>query len=266
MAESSLKAGIKHVLLRILPQSVLLPLKKSHYFKLLRHLDLREEKDFAVIEKLVKPGELVIDIGANYGVYMKFLAGLVGKDGLVVSVEPIPDTFAILSSNAKKLDLKNVKLLNNAFSDRKEEMVMEIPTMEKGGENYYMAKIVDGGSTTPGLRKVTIKSVTLDSQFASASRAISFIKCDVEGHELPCIRGAMESLGKWKPSWCVEVNTDPDEPAGQGQELFRIFQGQGYGVYWFDGTRLKQWKPGARSVNYFFLTERHLELVRDILG
>ncbi len=266
MTESSVKAGIKHALLRILPRALLLPLKKTHYFNLLRNLDLKEEKDFAVIEKLVKPGEHVIDIGANYGVYMKFLAGLVGEQGQVTSVEPIPDTFAIISSNAKKLGLRNVKLLNYAFSDRSEEMVMEIPTMEKGGENYYMAKIVQGGSATQGLRKVTIKSVTLDSRFAASDRPISFIKCDVEGHELPCIRGAMETMRKWLPSWCVEVNEDPDDAAGTGRELFRIFEREGYRVYWFDGTKLRQWQPGARSVNYFLLTERHLAGVRDMLA
>jgi FkbM family methyltransferase len=256
---------IKNWVLTSLPESLIQRIKKHHYLRLLKRQGADEEKEFAVIAKLVKPADHVIDVGANYGVYMKFLSDLVGSTGMVYSVEPIPNTFEIISSNAKRLQLSNVRILNYAFSDRNEDAVMEIPKLEAGGENYYMARI-PGQATDPTLRRVAIKTVTLDSQFASHGQEITFIKCDVEGHELPCISGARQVLRKWRPAWCVEVSGDPDERGSDSWQLFGMFEGESYRPYWFDGSVLRLRRPGDVSVNYFFLQSRHLEHVKSLLA
>ena len=51
---------------------------------------------FPIIKHLVSPGDIVLDIGANIGTYAKYLSGLVGQSGKVNSVEPVPQTYAIL--------------------------------------------------------------------------------------------------------------------------------------------------------------------------
>jgi FkbM family methyltransferase len=246
-----------------LPEGLLRRFKRHHYLRLLKRQGPHEERDFAVIARLVKPGDHVIDVGANYGVYMKFLSDLVGRTGMVYSVEPIPSTFEIIATNAKRLKLANVRLLNYACSDRNDEAVMEIPRLSTGGENYYMARIVDR-QRDPTLRRVTIKTVTLDSLFASQTAEITFIKCDVEGHELRCIRGGMETLRKWRPAWFVEVSGDPDREGSNGWELFRLFERESYQPFWFDGAALRARRAGDVSVNYFFLQPRHLEGVRGL--
>jgi FkbM family methyltransferase len=257
-----MKTRLKQLLLAVLPEPVTLRLKKHHYLRRLKQQRPDEEQEFTVIARLVKPGDHVIDVGANYGVYMKFLSDLVGERGMVYSVEPIPSTFDIVSSNARRLGLGNVRLLNYAFSDRNEEAVMEIPR-QAGGENYYMAKIV-AGQGDRGARHVSIKTVTLDSQFAGQSAEIAFIKCDVEGHELPCITGAGQTLRKWRPAWCVEVSGDPDRHDSDSWKLFRLFEAEAYAPFWFDGRVLRERRAGDRSVNYFFLQPHHLELVRGL--
>jgi FkbM family methyltransferase len=255
---------IKRWALAHLPDFLIQRVKKHHYLRLLRRQGSNEEPEFTVISRLVKSGDHVLDVGANYGVYMKFLSGLVGRTGLVVSVEPIPSTFRIISSNARRLRLDNVRLLNVAFSDRNEDAVMEVPRLPTGGENYYMAKIA-AGRPDPGLRRVEIKTVTLDSEFASHPTEITFIKCDVEGHELPCVSGAMAVVRTWRPAWCIEVSGDPDRPDSKASSLFRVFERESYRPFWFDGTVLRPRRAGDTSVNYFFLQSRHLENVRDLL-
>jgi FkbM family methyltransferase len=264
IAVEAIKSGLKKAALRTLPGPWILRIKKDHYFRLLRRQGPDEEKDFTVIARLVRPGDHVIDIGANYGVYMKFLAGLVGGEGKVYSVEPVPDTHEILSANVRRLQLPNVEILNCAFSDKAGEAVMEIPKLQSGGENYYMAAIVDGRRDA-SLRIVSIRTETLDGRFLDHPREIAFIKCDVEGHELSCLNGALGAMRKWLPAWCVEISGDPDA-TGPGREVLRIAKDNDYRVFWFDGKILRERRSGDSSVNYFFLQPRHLERVTDLLA
>jgi len=248
-----------------LPSPVIHWLKKRHYLRLLKDQGPNEEPDFALIAKLVKPGDCVIDVGANYGVFMKFLSELVGDTGIVYCIEPVPGTFEIISSNATNLKLNNVHLMNCAFSDHKADAVMEIPRLPGGGENYYQARIIDDRSD-PTLRQVKIKTVTLDSQFASKGRAIDFIKCDVEGHELRCVSGAIQVLRTCRPAWCVEVSGDPDQSGSDSWRLFRLFETEGYESFWFDGRVLKKRRPADKSINYFFLQPSHLPSLGCLLS
>ena len=52
-----------------------------------------------ILRRIVRPGMMVVDIGANIGVYSRFLAGLVGVDGKVIAFEPSPDNFNRLWDN-----------------------------------------------------------------------------------------------------------------------------------------------------------------------
>jgi FkbM family methyltransferase len=261
----AMNSGVKKWVLTKLPEPLIQWIKKHHYLRLLKRQGLDEEQDFAVIMRLVKRADHVLDVGANYGVYMKFLSDLVGNQGMVYSVEPIPSTFEILSFNARRLGLENVRILNYAFSDRTQDAVMEIPKLSTGGENYYMARI-NAGKTDPTLRQVPIKTTTLDRQFSAHGTRIAFIKCDVEGHELPCILGAIEVLRRWRPAWCVEVSGDPDLPKSDSWELLQVFERESYQPYWFDGRVLKKRQAGDVSVNYFFLQKHHLDSVKDLLA
>ena len=64
---------------------------------------------------------------------------------------------------------------------------MQVPKYEWGGENFYAARIVQG-QTDNSLRCVVIPSTTIDLLFTELPSSIHFIKCDVEGHELSCIK------------------------------------------------------------------------------
>ena len=66
------------------------------------------EADAAGLKYLVGPGDFVIDVGAFVGFYSALLSHLVGPSGEVWSIEPMPDTFDILSYNVRTLQLKNV--------------------------------------------------------------------------------------------------------------------------------------------------------------
>lgn len=258
-----LHGKIKRLALRYLPDLLLQKLKKIHYAKALRAAAENGEPDLKVVRHLVGAGSHVIDIGANFGLYTKFLSELVDVTGRVYSIEPVALTYEILTSNLKRLKLRNVEPFNMAISDDDGTKSMEVPLYASGGENFYEARIVKSSSAAPN-RAVEVPSRALDSLFGHL-RNIDFVKCDVEGHELACLRGARMILRKNKPAWLIEVSGNPDDSRSPAAELFRLLTSNGYMAMWFDGLHLRQRERGERSLNYFFLTRRHLRLIPEDL-
>jgi predicted methyltransferase len=76
------------------------------------------EPEFLILDQLISAGDWVIDIGANVGHYTKRFSDLVGPQGRVIAVEPVPDTFALLAANVLLFQYRNVTLLNLAASDQ----------------------------------------------------------------------------------------------------------------------------------------------------
>lgn len=241
-----------------LPNSILLWLKKRYYLKALKKFQDEEEPDIIVVRKLVKDENWVADIGANHGIYTHVLSVLVGNKGKVFSFEPIKDTYDILSYGIRKRCLNNVTKYNVALSDKNGQSQMEIPLFENGTENYYQASLVRN-TTTYGLRHFTVETCTLDSIAMNIEKELAFVKCDVEGHELPLIRGAKSTIKATHPAWLIEIEGNPDVHGSKAYELFNYMLLEGYHPYWFDynNNQLKYRQPGDKSVNYFFLTEKH---------
>ncbi len=231
---------------------------------MLRKMSLDEEPDLKALKLLVRECEHVVDIGANMGVYAKYLSEFVGEGGFVYSIEPIPSTFALLSSNIRKLGLKNVEAMNCAVSDVSRMVTMEIPRYKTGGENFYMAHIVDKKAGGPAVderdppaavAEYRVQTETVDRLFAGSSERIAFIKVDVEGAELDVLRGSTEVLDKFKPAWLIEISDSPDRENSKAARLFRLLADRGYRAFWFDGDSLHERRTGDREINYFFLTE-----------
>ena len=254
---------VKRLALRMLPERVLHFVKKVHYAQVLRALSEEDEPDLKVIRHLVAIGHHVADVGANIGVYTKHLSELVGVAGRVYSVEPTPLTFDILSSNVRKLGLKNVELKNCAISDVDGYVTMEVPQYEWGGENFYTAHVVRHQGTTGILRRAVVASTTIDSLFSEARSNLYFIKCDVEGHELSCVRGAVRTIERSGPAWLIEISDNPDDEESRSHQTFHLLLASGYRAYYFDGAKLRVRNARDRSINYFFLRPEHMRVLEE---
>jgi FkbM family methyltransferase len=239
-----------------LPARVLFLVKKFYYA---RTIGTFWEPDILPINRLVKSGDFAIDLGANIGWYSHVLAHLVGENGRVYSIEPIPDTFELLSAVAAARRLKNIELFNVAISDKDGSAVMEIPLHEYGGKNFYQAKIVsDLQQSDSCTKRYTVPVRSLDSLFQSIAPRVSFIKCDVEGHELAAFKGAGKFLEKQRPAIMIEVAGQLEKEGSSARELYGILTSYGYKPFIFDGKRLIERPTGHWAVNYFFLQPHHL--------
>jgi FkbM family methyltransferase len=177
-----------------------------------RGIFVTTEPEFDILGQLVSPGDWVVDVGANIGHYTKRLSDLVGRDGRVIAVEPVPDTFALLAANAALFQFRNVTLLNVAASGETGLVGMEIPAFETGLSNYYQATVTERAT---GLEVMT---VALDS--LAIRHRVRLIKIDAEGHEPAVLRGLSKLLARDHPTLIVETGS-PDTDKALGEMGYR---------------------------------------------
>lgn len=256
---------IKALVLKYLPTALLRPLKRFHYARVVAAAKLEDEPEFAVIRHLVSHGDFVVDVGAHVGVYTKILSELVGDTGQVLAFEPIPSTFAILAHNVSSLGLENVKAVNSAISDCCGTVSMEVARYTQNADGSYFAKIVTDTDASR-LKTVQVNTTTLDLALKGAACPVRFVKIDVEGHELQCIRGAERVLSEFKPALFVEVLSDADSHGSPAHALFELLRVRQYKAYCFEDGILRSRPQGDRNVNYFFLRDEHLERLKGLLG
>lgn len=162
---------------------------------------LDPEPEYALLADHVAPGDWVVDIGANIGTYTLRLSELVGRGGRVIAVEPVPDTFALLTANVVAARCDNVTLLNVAASDDVALANMDVPEFDTGLKNYYQAAVTSG---TGGVSVLTVPLMGLVGQ-----NRVSFVKIDVEGHEAFALRGVEPILRRDHPVVLIEC-TSPE--------------------------------------------------------
>ena len=158
------------------------------------------EPEIAFIAEAVRPGDWVIDVGANVGHYTLPLAKAVGPSGRVIAFEPIPRTHALLAANAVFWATGNVTLINAAASDHLSVSGMSVPELPSGSKNFYRAALAPNG----GCPVVCLPIDTLQLL------RISLIKIDAEGHDLAVLNGARQLIERYKPALIVESELEGD--------------------------------------------------------
>ncbi len=155
-----------------------------------------DEPEYARLGEWISQGDCVLDVGANVGVYTALLSKLVGPGGHVFAFEPMPETFHLLAYNARLFQYSNVTLFNAAASDAPGLVGIEMPRGSNGLPDIYVARVVDTPAATM-VCALAIDSLSLPSR-------VSFVKIDVEGHEMNVLRGMQELLRRHKPVLLVE--------------------------------------------------------------
>lgn len=150
----------------------------------------------AVIDAAVRPGDTVVDVGANFGLYTARLARLVGPGGTVYAFEPHPAYGPALSRIAAKS--ANVTFVGAAASDAPGAARLAVP---ERGQNTYMGSLQSRGGDHA---VIEVPATTLDLELGGRS-GIRLIKCDVEGHEHEVFIGAEQTLRRDHPILFVEI-------------------------------------------------------------
>lgn len=182
-------------------------------------LDLSEGIDFSIyllgafecstvitLEKLVKPGDVVFDVGANIGAHTLGLARSVGPTGKVFAFEPADFAFEKVKRNLA---------LNPELQARTQprQVLLAAATAEGAPKEIFASwPLEKDASVHPKHRgrMVTARNATVDTLDRVVAREgidqLHLIKIDVDGHELPVLQGGLNTLAKFRPVLVMEMS------------------------------------------------------------
>lgn len=154
-----------------------------------------EERVYAVGDAGVKPGDVVLDCGANIGVTVQPALDAGAKT--VVAIEPAPENLECLRRNfSKEIAEGRVIVYPKSVSDREGEQTSESGVLKsEGGEG-----------------KVEISTTTVDKIVAELKLdRVDYIKMDVDGAESNALRGAHDTIAKYKPRLSIASDHLPEQ-------------------------------------------------------
>ncbi len=171
-----------------------------------------EEFEVKVVQKMIRKGDVVIDLGAHIGYYTLLFANLVGKTGRVIAFEPEPTNYELLEKNLKINGYKNVVLVNKAVSSKTGKNTLHLDEINTTGHTLF--------NTKEDQTSIEIDSISLDDYFKDYGGKINFVKMDIEGEEPEAIKGmcsilrrrnGIKIMTEFNP-WLLEKNgKNPEE-------------------------------------------------------
>jgi FkbM family methyltransferase len=172
-----------------------------------------ERRTTELFKSLLKPGMVILDIGANFGYYGLIASRLVGSTGKVYAFEPEPKNFRLLVSNIKLNGFSNINSLQIALSDKKGKAALFLDKTNVGAHSFRHGNVTADG----GVAEVEMTALDDFVQDKMEGQRVDLIIMDVQGAEGLAIAGADQTLRKndvkiimefW-PYGLRNVGTDP---------------------------------------------------------
>lgn len=199
------------------------------------NLDLTEGIDLAIYlmgafewrtrlayERLVGPGMIVADVGANIGAHSLPLARKVGSTGRVLAFEPTRWAIERLRANAAlnpdlagQLSIHQLMLVDDPAMAIPETIHSSWPLDPKAQDHY---KLCGRSMTTEGAGAITFDDFAEREQLSR----LDFVKLDVDGYECRVLGGMLSSLRRFRPPILMEMS--PYVLAEKGDSLERLLE------------------------------------------
>ena len=203
-------------------------------------LGTHEQHITEILIPSVKHGDVCIDVGANIGYFTAIMAQLAGTSGKIFSFEPVPENFSVLKLNAELASARGAQVtpIHAAVSERHGTLRI----VRREYSTYHQV-----GPNLNAVSNDSVPCLCLDEDLPglAAGRHISFLKIDVEGHELSVLRGLRQSLETGRVRRLI-VEVTPGADAAEISEILSNC-----------ARRVECWVGGAwRNKNITSLTER----------
>lgn len=218
------------------------------------HKGLIGEKELDLLTHIISPGDVCLDVGANYGEWSYYMSKCTGSTGKVFAIEPVPQTTLILKRTLKKFSLLNVEMHQLVFGDSNRNMIMCVPREKYGFYNLPGAFVTIDEKDTGS--NVKVQMVSLDSFVNEHNiEKMDFVKCDIEGAEMLFFKGAVGVLSKNKPVIICEIT---EKFAARfdytTKTVFELLDRLGYDSFrYFDKTLISVNDVVPSENNYVFL-------------
>lgn len=148
-----------------------------------RYKRKKDKHHLELIQRILKPGSIVIDIGANIGFFTKFLSACVGGKGHVYAFEPDKTNFHHLENEVK--GLTNITPVQKAVSAASGTLTLYTSDLLNVDHRTYEPENYSG--------KYSVEKTSVDD-FVNGRFKVDFIKMDIQGFEMEALRGMEKTL------------------------------------------------------------------------
>ncbi|MBF0123737.1 MAG: FkbM family methyltransferase [Magnetococcales bacterium] len=235
----------------------------------------------ALVRRVVSPGDVFIDVGANVGYYTVLSSVMMSGVGVVISCEPDSENLIRLRKNIAVNKLSNCVVVDKVVCNHTGTSDFYINSGSNGSHSIWDPWLLPllTGSHSPG-RKLTVPSITLDdiaSQFlqSRSGGGKTIIKIDTDGAEQMVLEGGVSFLSPEKVPFIIcELYPPGLERCGYSQSSLRNFMKSiGYDTFLLDGLdngrnadRIPKFIPERTQIkgnffpNILFSTVEHIQL------
>ena len=205
----------------------------------------RRYRDLFHFLDMIRPGDLVLDIGANIGLMTVLMSRRV-PGGHVEAFEPIGENYRALTRMVDHYGLTNVTLHQTALGEQDGELQMIMP--EESNVRMQGLSHVAADDDEPGQR-YSVPVRRLDDVELHPGR-VAAIKIDVENHEVFVFRGGKELIERDRPLVYTELWDNE-----RTTECLEMFRGLGYTVHVYDDatSSLREVPVGHQEAGNYFL-------------
>jgi FkbM family methyltransferase len=163
--------------------------------------------------QLLRPGMIIMDVGANVGLLTRQFCRQVGQSGRVYAFEPDPLTFRFLEFNTRSF--QNKELTQCAVSDNHEPALLHLNSTSGAGNSLL--------KRSDSIESVSVTCISLDEFLKRhGDPPVDVIKIDVEGAELSVLRGMRQTVARL-PQLKVIIEYCPTNLQGAGVAPREVF-------------------------------------------
>lgn len=173
------------------------------------------EVDF--FRQTLRPGDVVVEAGANIGTHTVVIAKIVGNSGKVYAFEPQRMVFQNLCANIALNSLENVMAYQAGLGPQPGNII--VPILDPHASNNFGGLSMEGHVVGESVPLMTLDSLNL--------KRCRLIKADVEGMEYEVLSGARDTIQRLRPVLYVENDRELKSEA-----LISLIQGMGYRLWW----------------------------------
>jgi FkbM family methyltransferase len=165
---------------------------------------------YGTASRAVQRGDIVLDCGANVGVFVKTALNLGAR--LVVAIEPAPENLTCLRRNLRsEIAAGRVIVVAKGVWDREGYLSFQQDKANPAGDHFITDAPAAASDKDPSVLRLPI--ISIDALVAELQLPrVDFIKMDIEGSERFALAGARATLSKYRPRLAICSYHKPDDP------------------------------------------------------
>jgi FkbM family methyltransferase len=176
---------------------------------------------------VLRPDDVIFDIGANIGFTVQRFYALLGKEGRIVAFEPMPRNLELLAGNVGALESGSVEIVRKAVGS--EVGTATFQQNRKHGALSRMESAVEQAVERydgywRSFEMIEVEVTTVDAYVEDHPEARpTFLKIDVEGAGGMVLAGAKETIRRFRPAMDCEFHGD-----GERSAMLTVLREHGY--------------------------------------